>query len=58
MTSWKDSLMRRDEVKAAFLEGLKAGAWLTTSEVPAAEQDRLWLESQARKQLVEKPLAG
>lgn len=57
MTTWKDSLMRRDEVKAAFEEGYKTGFGDRTEGREPAMADR-WEKSAARKQLCEKPLAG
>lgn len=59
MTSWKDSLQRRDEVKAAFVAGyLAALADDGNPYTPEAAQrmaEEAWAESVARKRL-EKPL--
>jgi hypothetical protein len=51
MTTWKDSLERRDEVKAAFLEG-----WKERGQDVELDPERAWQDSQARARL-EKPLA-
>jgi hypothetical protein len=51
MTTWKDSLMRRDEVKAAFEEGWRAFRDGSSETWPEA-----WTRSKARKRL-ELPLA-
>lgn len=70
MTTWKDSLERRNEVKAAFAEGARAAAQQMTDEwesilddpeagPPIFDQiklDVVWSRSDARKAL-EKPLA-
>ena len=59
MTTWKDSLERRDEVKAAFIEGAMGGYWSDDPSLPEdhvrqlAEKD--WQDSNARKRL-ENPL--
>jgi hypothetical protein len=64
MTTWKDSIHRRDDVKAAFEEGARAAMdvareqWNNEWAEPELDADRLhriWRESQARK-LLEKPL--
>jgi hypothetical protein len=57
MTTWKDSLERRDEVKAAYLEGLELGMDMSVldDEREAAVKE-CWETSEARARL-EKPLA-
>jgi hypothetical protein len=58
MTTWKDSLERRDEVKAAYIEGhlaafeFEAGC---VSEGAKQQAEADWNESDARKRL-ENPL--
>ncbi len=55
--SWKDSLQRRAEVKAAFLEGFRAGAGPEALRAPEDE----WSASEARRKLespLEPPLAS
>lgn len=60
MTSWKDSLERRDEVKAAFIEGYCACVDGDMKAVPNGKArefaEQAWQLSDARKQL-QKPLA-
>jgi hypothetical protein len=63
MTTWKDSLQRRDEVRTAFIEGFlecpsSAGDELggASAEEWQGMAEQAWLESAARKRL-EKPLA-
>lgn len=61
MTAWRDSLQRRDEVKAAFIEGYCScvdGDMKDVANGKAREfAEAAWLISDARKQLCEKPLA-
>jgi hypothetical protein len=60
--TWKDSLMRRDEVKAAFIEGVRFAMRSVeaddgfTPDIDGFQLEEAWRRSDARKAL-EKPLA-
>lgn len=59
VTSWKDSLQRRDEVKAAFVEGylgaLDDDANPYSEDAARTMAEERWTESAARRKL-EEPL--
>ena len=50
MTTWKDALQRRDDVREAFLEGCQA-AYLGNDET--FDPEKAWEVSEARKKLQE-----
>jgi hypothetical protein len=56
MTTWLDSLQRRDEVKAAFVEAWSAGNFAGGGNARADAWKADWDKSEARKRL-EQPLA-